>query len=186
MSDQTNYHNAGKVKHKQTPDQSVLKEMFDYENETGMLKRKNGKYVYFDTRGKGYKFLLINNKTFNAARIIWAWHYGDPGQFQIDHINGNKSDNRIENLRLATNSQNNANKKSHRGYHESKKGFRVEITKNRKKFSGGIWKNEKDAAKVASIIKKIVFGEFSNDRIKFNTTKRIKEQNNNDGMLFEL
>lgn len=46
-------------------------------------------------------------------RMIWAWHYGEvPVGYEIDHINTNPFDNRIENLRLTTRTENFNNKKN--------------------------------------------------------------------------
>lgn len=52
----------------------------------------------------------IDGKLYLLHRLIWAWHHGPLGAMEIDHINCDHTDNRIENLRLATRSQNNANK----------------------------------------------------------------------------
>ena len=41
--------------------------------------------------------------------LVWAWHHGAWPPIVIDHLNGNPADNRIENLRLANRSQNEAN-----------------------------------------------------------------------------
>lgn len=50
----------------------------------------------------GYVRLAIDYSYYQAHRICWCLHYGeDPGETEIDHINSIKSDNRIENLRLA-------------------------------------------------------------------------------------
>jgi hypothetical protein len=59
---------------------------------------------------KGYRLVCINYKDVLIHKIIYAMHYGHVPQY-IDHINGNRADNRIENLRETTISQNGCNQK---------------------------------------------------------------------------
>jgi len=67
----------------------------------------------------GYRSVHVSGKKWQEHRIVYLMHHGClPGQ--IDHVNRVKSDNRIENLRPATSSQNQVNTHS-RG---SKSGFR--------------------------------------------------------------
>jgi hypothetical protein len=48
----------------------------------------------------------FNYTNYLHCRLVWMWHYGeDPGDLEIDHIDGNRANDRIENLRLATRSQ---------------------------------------------------------------------------------
>ncbi|AIX48826.1 hypothetical protein PSNIH1_00390 [Pantoea sp. PSNIH1] len=54
----------------------------------------------------GYIAISINNKLFFAHRLAWFMHYGFWPQHQIDHINRNKQDNSIDNLRDVSASQN--------------------------------------------------------------------------------
>lgn len=51
---------------------------------------------------EGYGRVNINNATYLAHRVAWAMAYGEWPSAHLDHINGVRSDNRIENLRLST------------------------------------------------------------------------------------
>lgn len=61
---------------------------------------------------KPYVYIMIDGKDYSAHRLAWFYVHGVWPKEQLDHINGNHSDNRIENLREATQSQNMANKKT--------------------------------------------------------------------------
>lgn len=71
----------------------------------GMIKKKAAGTLLHS----GYLGICIGPKRWQAHRIAWALHHGEWPKDQIDHINGIKTDNRICNLREATNSQNGKN-----------------------------------------------------------------------------
>jgi hypothetical protein len=63
------------------------------------------KPAFTATDGKGYKVGALNYKLIRAHRIIWLLSYGEwPNT--IDHINGNKLDNRLDNLRSVSHAEN--------------------------------------------------------------------------------
>jgi hypothetical protein len=61
--------------------------------------------------GKGYLRTKINKKNYSVHRLIFLFHKGYLPEY-LDHINGDRLDNRIENIREATMGQNNYNKKT--------------------------------------------------------------------------
>ena len=67
---------------------------------------KYGKEVGYLDKSTGYRYVEINGISYYSHRLIWFMHYGTWPKGQIDHINGIKDDNRIENLREATASEN--------------------------------------------------------------------------------
>jgi len=78
-------------------------------------KRSNG-------RGKQYCIIHIGNMFYRAHRIVYALaHNVDPGEMQIDHIDGNEQNNNPANLRLANNTENQWNRGKSRN---NKSGFK--------------------------------------------------------------
>lgn len=59
---------------------------------------------------RGYRHINIGDCTVRAHRLAWWWVYGEVPASEIDHIDGNKDNNRIANLRIATRSQNQQNR----------------------------------------------------------------------------
>lgn len=104
----------------------VGNEFVSYCPETGRFTRKfhDGRTKAWNTRygGKpaltcrsagGYMVGQIDGKDVYAHRVAWTLAVGEiPAGFDIDHINGDKSDNRITNLRLASRSENSRNKRA--------------------------------------------------------------------------
>lgn len=76
-------------------------------------KRWNNRHpeteAFVDEDKDGYFRGHIFNSIFIAHRVIWAMKTGVWPTIQIDHINHDRSDNRIENLREANNQENNQN-----------------------------------------------------------------------------
>src|SRR5260221_8009897 len=91
-----------------------LRTIIDYNPMTGMFCRKitRGNQIAGSEVGcmhLGYRRISIDRKHYEAHRLAWFMTYGRWPEKQIDHINGNRSDNRIANLREANKAQNNRN-----------------------------------------------------------------------------
>ena len=92
-------------------------------------------------RSDRYRFIGINNKSYLAHRLIWFYHYGYFPENEIDHINKNKIDNRIENLREASHSCNIRNRGNYNNNISGVKG--VHFNKASKKWIAYIWADGK-------------------------------------------
>lgn len=83
------------------------------------------------TSKEGYRNIYYSGKSYRAARVAWFLYYGEQPPPEIDHKNGNSTDDRIENLREATPKQNTANKGMYRNNTSGHKGifFRKDCNK---------------------------------------------------------
>lgn len=92
-----------------------LRKIIDHDPETGALVWKSrplgpaswntryaGTSAMAATSGhQGYRAGFINRTKYYAHRVMWALHYGEWPKTGIDHIDGDRSNNRVSNLRLA-------------------------------------------------------------------------------------
>ena len=75
----------------------------------------------------GYIRVHFKGKPYYTQRLAWFLYYGeDPCEQQVDHINGDPSDNRLTNLRLVNHQQNGQNRKVH-GVHLNKGRWRAKL-----------------------------------------------------------
>lgn len=147
-------------------------ELFEYSD--GKLLRKITRYGKskgqeagaFDKQG--YRYVRVNDKCYRTHRIIFWMHHGHMPQ-QLDHINLDKSDNRIENLRECTTKQNAANRKPRsktgfKGVSLSNKGYqryRAQIKPDGKNIFLGCFPTKEDAAYAYDKAAIQYFGEFA-------------------------
>lgn len=132
-----------------------IKDYLSYDPETGLFTRIKGVRVNRKLLGKptgykrpdGYIRIVVNGKRYFAHRLAWWYVHGVIPECNIDHKNGVKNDNRICNLRLDSNSENNQNinvlsahnKSGYQGvsWWESKRKWRATITiKNKQMYLG--------------------------------------------------
>jgi len=160
--------------------QSNLKALIHYNPETGLitwLRRPNrpqwsGRWEGREAgalNDKGYLKVTIDGVHWPATHLIWLYMTGEWPKHQIDHIDNRKLNNRWNNLRLATNSQNNMNKglrsdnsSGHKGVHwDSWKGkWKAEIYVSGKKISLGVYVDKEEAAKAYTEASLKYHGEF--------------------------
>lgn len=85
-------------------------------NKNGSVKcTSNNKLIKVNSagsrKGEYYPAICIKGKTYYIHRLLYSVFIGEIGNKFVDHIDGNKSNNSLDNLRLATRSQNGANSK---------------------------------------------------------------------------
>lgn len=118
------------IKTNDLPSQVRLKELFHYHPETGEFYWKTGRYSgkLAGTIRKGYTLINLSGKKLLAHRLAWVYMHGvDPAGVMIDHIDGIGCNNRIENLRLASRVQNNANCDIYKGYSLDRGKYKAQI-----------------------------------------------------------
>jgi hypothetical protein len=91
--------------------QERLKELFDYQD-GALICRKNGRSAVIAMGVQRYERVSVDSKIQALHRMIYLWHHGHLPK-TLDHIDGDRSNNKIENLREATQQQNCLNRKHH-------------------------------------------------------------------------
>jgi len=142
--------------------QDQLKKILSYDPENGIFHWKIKPSKRFPAGmqagscANGYVRIHTNGRIYGAHRLAWLYVYGVEPEHQIDHINGNPSDNRIVNLRQATAIENAQNirrpqKNNTHGtlgvtYDSNKKLWRARITIDGKRKYLGKFKSQEQAA----------------------------------------
>lgn len=161
-------------------DPKDLHSLFRYVPETGDLLWKVSRNSYGkrirpgdiagSIDGKGRIAVGINGRLYYAHRIVWAMNYGEWPSKQIDHKDRDQSNNRLENLRLATNSDNQANQSLGRNNTSGFKGvslhrktgkWAAEVQCNGKRKRLGLFSDKIEAAKAYNREALACFGEFA-------------------------
>lgn len=118
----------------------------------------------------GYILVGLDRRLHKAHRLIFLLHHGYLPE-HIDHINGNPADNRIENLRAATMTQNMRNKALQRNNTSGCKGvvfnknnskWMVNLRLNKLRYFLGYYEDKELADLVASSFREKYHGEFCN------------------------
>lgn len=145
---------------------SRLREVLQYKPETGDFIHRRSKRTAGTTLARGYRMINIDGRGYYSHRLAWLWIHGEWPE-QIDHINNNRSDNRLSNLRLATHHQNAANKSPRKG--RPPKGVRqvssgrwqAKITINRSGIYLGTFDTAEDAHAAYQAKARQAWGEFA-------------------------
>jgi hypothetical protein len=159
---------------------TMLRQLFAYDNNTGLVSwkipRKNG-VVAGVVAGSvdstsGYARLCFGRKSYKVHRVVWALAYGEWPVIDIDHINGDKTDNRLENLRLATRAENLRSMKKRKNslcslkgvtrYMKNKDRFCAQIRIDGKQRSLGIFDSQQAAHDAYCASAVVAFGKFFN------------------------
>ena len=136
-----------------TPEQ--LRELFTWDPVSGRIHwkdRYNGRPAFVSVQTQGYLYGKVFGKNYLAHRVLWALEHGEWPSGDIDHINQNKTDNRMCNLRTATKTENARNKTRNKnntsgfvGVSKCKNKWRAYVTVDHKQMHLGLFNTKKQA-----------------------------------------
>ena len=124
-----------------------------------------------NVNGQGYIITTFRKIRYRAHRIIWFLVKGEQPPENLDHINNDKTDNRIENLRVATTAQNAHNERTPINNTSGVKGilwdkqtskWRGQVKANGKKHCAGRHTDIKDAENAVRELREKLHGEYAN------------------------
>ncbi|HFR1258004.1 TPA: HNH endonuclease [Shigella dysenteriae] len=163
------------MKRHSPPDIQELTSSLDYDPLTGKFTWKKqrasnciiGKEAGYIT-GYGYRQIHFNGKAYKAHRLAWFITYGTWPDL-IDHIDMDRANNAIANLREATTSENSRNQSIKRRnssgapcvyWHSTRNRWVVKVTREGREYYGGVFTNFDDAKLASEKLRKELHGEF--------------------------
>jgi hypothetical protein len=152
-----------------------LRELLHYDPETGIFTWKVRAANLIKVGditgcpgGDGYLRIGLHNRLFLAHRLVWLYVYGEWPSLDIDHINRNKADNRISNLRDVSHKQNHQNKSKpsnntsgHPGvsWYKRISKWQARIMHNYKHIHLGLFENIEDAIAARKAAEKLYWSD---------------------------
>lgn len=125
-------------------------------------RRKAGDQAGY-VRPDGYRMLMVDGKWHYAHRLAWSFLTGRDPANEIDHINGDRDDNRAANLRECSRSENMRNtKKKGVCFHKGQAKWQASIRLNGKRFHLGTFASEDEAIRAYQAAAIRLHGEFAN------------------------
>lgn len=152
-----------------------VRRMFVYEPETGMLRRIGGlkDYPWHETggaEGRRYLATTVGRKTYYLHQLVWLYHHGVIPK-EVDHIDLDRFNCRIENLRPCTHAQNKYNALPHADNKSGYKGvvfclgyrspWRARIYRQGKAIPLGYYDTPEEAAAAYAMGAEQYAGEFA-------------------------
>ena len=171
---------------KPLPSRELVRQLLDYNPATGMLTwrhraeglfKRHRQFLNWNARYSGrptgyrtafgYLIVRLDPTVFMAHRLIWLLVHGEPVP-EIDHIDGDRANNRIANLRAATRSQNRANSGTSKnntsgvkGVNAHKNRFHARIMQDGKAIHLGSFRTIEEAAKARQQAAEQMHGKFA-------------------------
>lgn len=147
------------------PSVDFLKQHIHYDKDTGIFTRIKDhvkkKYLAGSVTGvsrpDGYLQIMIDGKIFLAHRLAWLYEFGKVPDKNIDHINGDKKDNRIANLRSVTQAVNVQNVRKTKGIRTHSQFLGVSLANK------GLCKEKPYKARIVVNSKEIHLGTFDTE-----------------------
>lgn len=149
--------------------QETLQENFEYIDGSLFFKKKQGLIEAGTIHHTGYRAIIFKRKWYLAHRLVWLYHHGFLPPM-LDHIDGDKLNNHIDNLRVATPVQNQQNKRISKNNKTGVKGISIcpktkkwkcQITVNKKIIYLGVYDDFGEAVNVINDARIEAHGNFA-------------------------
>lgn len=166
------------TKAKPLPELELLEKYLQYDSEAGIAywkkspARNTKAWTVAGTKKPDYWVIRFQNSEYQAHRIFWYLHYKeDPAENLVDHIDGNKYNNKISNLRLVNHAQNQMNQTKAKStnktgvlgvcWDKAAQRYKAFITVDKKKKHIGHYKTLEEAAVARQLAVEQYFGSFA-------------------------